>query len=118
MTITKSSRVTLTVQACEKVTEKCKVKYRLGVSLHDSLEIFKVRKIKVVLILEELQVITKTVCGPPLQKGFDLYHKEIDVWIKSNGFCNYDKGKPTKLSFKIIENTDTQITLKFINKII
>lgn len=117
MTVTNSSRVTLTVQACEKVTEKCKVKYRLGVSLYDSIEIFKVRKIKVVLILEELEVITKTVCGPPLQKGFDLYHKDLDAWIKKKEFCNYEKGKPTKLIFQILEIQNNEyIKLKYILK--
>ena len=38
-------QLTLTVQACKKVTEKCKVKYRLGISFQDSIEIFKVRKL-------------------------------------------------------------------------
>lgn len=117
MSVSKSSIITLTVQACEKVTEKCKVKYRLGVSLHDSIEIFKVRKIKVVLILEDMEVVTKTICEPPLQKGFDLYHKDLDAWIKKNGYCNYEKGKPTKLIFQILENNNgNNIRLEFMKR--
>mgnify|MGYP003582738674 CR=1 FL=1 len=107
----------LTVQACEKVTEKCKVKYRLGISFQDSIEIFKVRKLRVILIFEDIEIITKTICGPPLKKGFDLYHKDLDAWIKKNNFCNYEKGKPTKLMFEIVKNVqETQIELKFSEK--
>lgn len=63
-------QLTLTVQACKKVTEKCKVKYRLGISfLQDSIEIFKVRKLCVILIFEDIEIVTKTVVIFPL-KGF------------------------------------------------
>ena len=110
--------IILTVQACEKVTEKCKVKYRLGISRSDSLNIFKVRGIKVILIIEGVEIVTKTLCGPPLKKGFDLYHTTLDQWIKDKKFCDYMKGKPTKLSFQILENNieGTYIKLKFITK--
>lgn len=107
----------LTIQACEKVTEKCKVKYRLGISFQDSIEIFKVRKLRVILIFEDIEIVTKTTCGPPLKKGFDLYHQDLDAWIKKNNYCNYAKGKPTKLLFQILENIQGEyIKLKFIER--
>ncbi|MGV4413211.1 hypothetical protein [Chryseobacterium sp. T1] len=110
-------QIILTVQSCEKVTEKCKVKYRLGISLYDSKNIFKERSLKVILILEEKVIITKTICGPPLNKGFDLYQEDLDTWIKEKKFCNYEKGKPTKLIFEILENIqETYIKLKFLKK--
>ena len=111
-------QLTLTVQACKKVTEKCKVKYRLGISFQDSIEIFKVRKLCVILIFEDIEIVTKTICGPPLKKGFDLYHKDLDAWIKKNNFCSYVKGKPTKLLFQIIEFKENEYTkIKYISKI-
>lgn len=110
-------QIKLAVQSCEKVTEKCKGKYRLGISISDSISIFKVRRLKVFLILDDNVIETKTICGPPLKKGFDLYHKDLDIWIKKNKFCNYEKGKPTKLIFEILENSQgTHIKIKFVKK--
>lgn len=111
-------QLTLTVQSCEKVKEKCKGKYRLGASYSDSINIFQVRNLKVVLIFENIEIITKTSCGLPLKKGFDLYHKDLDGWIKKNDFCNYEKGKPKKLVFHIIEIKNNEyIKLKYNLKI-
>lgn len=111
------ANIILTVQPSEKVTEKCKVKYRLGVSYPDSVNIFKVRKLKVIFIFENIEIVTRTTCGPPLKKGFDLSHNDLDAWIKKNKFCDYEKGKPKKLVFQIIEIQNNEyIKLKYILK--
>jgi hypothetical protein len=109
--------IILTVQSCEKVTEKCKVKYRLGISLKDSKAIFKTRKRKVLIELDNLNIETKTTCGSE-KKGFDLYGIQIDSWIKRNKFCDYEKGKPTKLYFQIVEITQQKfLKIKFLKTV-
>lgn len=101
-----------------------KGKLRLGINTKDSNEIFQKRHIKVLLILEEdLKIETRTTCGPPnfkeilenkkIKKTYDLYHKLIDKWIKSNHFHCYIKGKPTKLKFQLLKDFNSTITLKF-----
>lgn len=74
--------------------------YRLGISLLDSKSIFlSERHISVRLKIQKQIIETKTTCGPPLSKGFDLYSAEISKWIIYNNFHKYKKGKPTKLNF-------------------
>src|SRR5690606_30067907 len=104
-------------------------KYRLGVNVKDSREIFKRRYRQVCLILEELNVRTKTTCvktkttcGLPdfekehidvrKKKGYDLSDKKINEWIQSNKFQCYNKSTPTKLEFEIIKISE-EIKLKF-----
>lgn len=74
--------------------------YRLGISLSDSKSIFlSQRHISVRLKIQTHIIETKTTCGPPLPKGFDLYSSELSKWIIHNKFHKYPKGKPTKLNF-------------------
>jgi len=83
--------------------------YRFGINTKDSREIFKKRGVPVKIKLDEnLTIYTKTTCGcidfehdcKVRKKGYDLYHIDISEWIKERNFCNYKKGKPTKLDFK------------------
>ncbi|NGX85147.1 hypothetical protein [Aequorivita sp. KMM 9714] len=108
---------TLTVQSCGNG------KFRLGVNTNDSSTIFQKRYRKVVLKIEKNRVIdTETTCGPPndkevlknkkCKKGYDLYAKKIDQWIKSNHFHCYRERQPTKIEFQIIKSNST-IILKF-----
>ena len=110
----------LTVQSCGNG------KYRLAINAQDSKNIFKTRGFKVKLILVEKSVVeTKTTCGPPVllilgkkyKKGFDLYHRDIDKWIKLNRFHCYEKGKPTKLEFQRIKS-NSKITLQYLGNTI
>ena len=98
--------------------------YRLGINSEDSLKYFKCRGVKVVLWLSKTnKVEVKTSCGPPCdsdgiqidgyKKGYDLYHKEIDKWIKSKGFHKYPLRKPTKISFSYIKRESGDIVLVY-----
>jgi hypothetical protein len=93
--------ITLTVQPTSGEKKPIGLKtYRLGISLEDSLELFKEGGIKVnVKLANNNNVPTKTTCGPPLKKGFDLYHANINTWITAKGFQNYKPHHPTKLEF-------------------
>ncbi len=64
--------------------------YRFAVSPKDSLEYFKWRHIRVVIVIENKVFVTNTTCGKikiiddntfKLVKGFDLYSKEISKQI-------------------------------------
>lgn len=75
--------------------------YRLGISLNDSHAVFKGERGAVVhLFTEDQKIETKTTCGPPLNKGFDLYSASISKWIVKRSFNNYTRGKPRKLEFE------------------
>lgn len=75
--------------------------YRLGISLQDSYAVFGGERGAVVrLLIEDQTIETKTTCGPPLNKGFDLYSKSISKWIVKRNFNNYTRGKPIKLEFE------------------
>lgn len=75
--------------------------YRLGISLQDSHAVFKGKRGAVVrLLIEDQTIETKTTCGPPLNKGFDLYSQSISQWIVNRNFNNYTRGKPKKLKFE------------------
>lgn len=110
-------KIILKVQPYGKVIEKCIGNYRLGISKKDSDEIFKIRGFKVFIILDNIAIELETTCGSPNTKGFDLYNKDLDIWIKENLFCDYEKGNPTKLEFEILENHTDYIKLKFVKKI-
>lgn len=88
-------------------------KFRLGISLKDSKEIFKKRGVCVNILMPELNIYTKTTCGPPLNKGFDLYKDKLSKWIIENGYNFYEKGNPTRLNFDY-KQTDGVHTLKFL----
>lgn len=114
---TNQKKLKLTVQSCGSG------KFRLGINANDSSTIFQVRYRKVTLKMDKSNSIcTKTTCGPPKEdkairrkkykKGYDLYGKQIDEWIRLNLFHCYEKGKPTKLEFLIIEVNFT-IILKY-----
>ena len=98
----------LTVQSCSED------KYRLGINSDDSLKYFKCRGVKVILWLSKTnKVEVKTTCDSPcdgdgiqiegFKKGYDLYHKEIDKWIKSKGFHKYSPNESTEISFSYIK---------------
>jgi hypothetical protein len=75
-------------------------KWRLGVSLPDSRSYFKENGVLVIVILGTKKIYTRTTCGPPNNKGFDIYDVEINAWIIENGFNLYKPGAPTKMKFK------------------
>ena len=92
-------------------------KFRLGISYNDSQNIFNKREVILELVLSQtIIVLSKTTCGPPLKKGFDIYSKEISDWIIYNHFHNYQKRKPTKLRFEFDDINNIKI-LKFTEKI-
>jgi len=80
--------------------------YRLGITLDDSENIFKERHVKVQLILGKEIIETQTTCGPPLKKGFDLYHFQLNNWIVKNNFHKYPSRKPSKLRFNLKKSKD------------
>lgn len=95
-------KLILTVQSCNIN------KFRFGINVKDSKEIFKKRGLEISLNIGEISFTTKTKCGPinfDLVKGkksFDLYDIRIDRWIKENEFDVYNKnnfGSPKKLLF-------------------
>ena len=98
--------------------------YRLGISSHDSFKYFKCRGVKVLIWLSRTnKVEVKTTCGSPcddneiqiygFKKGYDLYHKEIDKWIKLKGFHKYPSRKPTKISFSYTKRSYGDIVLLY-----
>lgn len=92
-------------------------KFRLGIPYYDSKNVFKNRGIILELVLSQtITVLSKTTCGPPLKKGFDIYSREISDWIIYNNFHNYQKRKPTKLRFEFDDINNIKI-LKFTEKI-
>lgn len=94
----------LTVQSTGRGT------YRLGISLHDSVNIFnEVRRANVNLIIEGQNYNLRTTCGPPLNKGFDLYSRALSDWITNNGHDIYEYRIPTKLNFDHILNRNTHV---------
>jgi len=103
-------KIILTVQSTGKK------KFRLGINLSDSKNYFVTRKTIVILKLsKDLIIETKTTCGPPLNKGFDLYHADLDKWIKDNDFISKVYGKPIKLEFSF-EKINGVIELTFLKK--
>ncbi|WP_177735913.1 hypothetical protein [Flavobacterium inviolabile] len=90
-------------------------KYRLGIKLDDSRTYFVKRHREVILKIEDQTINTKTTCGPPLNKGFDLSETAIHQWIIDNSFHKYIPRKPTKLIFKLDINNGL-ITLTYLNK--
>ena len=103
-------------------------KYRLGINTKDSRNIFKKRKVPVMIKLDEnLLICTKTTCGCKdmehdcyvRKKGYDLYHRKISEWINQKGFKDYIPRQPTKLVFKYSLPTTTNkdyIFLEFVEK--
>lgn len=91
--------------------------YRLGISLYDSINTFLgLRGTTVNLIINELNLTLRTTCGPPLNKGFDLYSLEISNWIVNNNLNNYARRHPKKLDFEY-QLVDAIHTLTFIRVI-
>ena len=80
--------IILKVQSCGKD------KFRLGIGSSDSDIFFKCRNRKIIIIFDSKIIETKTTCGTPLlknenkkyKKGFDVYDKEINKWIKKENF--------------------------------
>lgn len=94
----------LTVQATGRGT------YRLGISLYDSRNDFNgIRGANVNLIIEGQNYNLRTTCGPPLNKGFDLYKRTLSEWINFRGYNSYAERNPTKLNFNYILNGETHI---------
>lgn len=98
-------KMTVTIQSCGGD----KTKYRLGISIKDSLK-FKNRKVIVRFMIDDFIFETKTTCGQwyindegeiVFKKGFDLYSKEISDYIINNGLNDYEKGKPNKVDIFI-----------------
>jgi len=110
--------IKLTVQSCGKD------RFRLGINSDDSLNYFKCRGIKVIVLLSKTKKVeVKTTCGSPcddngiqikgFKKGYDLYHEEIDNWIKLKGFHDYPLRKPTKIHFSYTKRSNGDIVLVY-----
>jgi hypothetical protein len=98
-------KIILVVQGCGS---RKLDKYRLGIRVKESTELFKYRgEIVSVQIPNYHTSIVKTTCGPPKEvepgkkykKGYDLYSKDISDWIIDNKFHNYKYREPTELEF-------------------
>jgi hypothetical protein len=74
-------------------------RYRLGVRLADSRDYFHERGVPVTLILNGQNIHTRTTCGHPLPKGFDLYNLLLHHWILEHGYNIYPFRHPTQLLF-------------------
>jgi len=95
--------------------------FRLGINSNDSKSVFDgQRDLPITLVInknkEQKAIKTKTTCGPPNKKGFDLGGDEINSWIIQNGFDKYVPYSPTKLSF-ILKRKNDENTLIFIKKV-
>ena len=94
----------LTVQSTGRGT------YRLGISLYDSRNDFNgIRGANVNLIIKGQNYNLRTTCGPPLNKGFDLYSRALSDWITNNGHDIYVNRNPTKLNFDYALNGKTHV---------
>lgn len=103
-------KIQLTVQPCGNG------KFRFGISREDSHEIFfDKRHFPLKIRLDEDFIETKTSCGYPNNKGFDLYHFEINRWIISKNYHNYKKQNPSKLNF-ILKRSGDNISLDYAEK--
>lgn len=91
-------------------------KFRLGINMEDSINIFKNRGKCVFIIIEKDHFCCKTSCGPPPKKSFDLYSKELSDWIIMNRFHIYTYNNPKKLLFNITE-TNLFLKLEFVDEI-
>ena len=86
-------------------------KWRLGIGLDDSREVFGNRGVPVKLVLSENLILNlKTSCGVLYDeegnwvkgtKGYDLWHRLLSQWIVENGFHRYMRGQPTRLEFAL-----------------
>ena len=87
--------------------------FRLGLTYQDSLEYFRNRRTPVNILLNNIEVLTHTTCGPPLHQGFDLEQQLIHNWIVENHYDEYPHRHPTELEFEysLINN---HITLRFL----
>ena len=98
--------LSLTVQPCGKIQEKCKGRYRLYISysiskcLRDKYKI--ARGSEVIFMLNNKIIKAKISCGPPLKKGFDIYSGQLNIWLINNKLCNYEKGQPKKINFTVV----------------
>jgi hypothetical protein len=98
---------------------------RLGISSNDSRNIFKCRKVIVLLHFPNIETIKcRTACGNPIdengewisinpktqkpyrKKGFDLNKKELSKWLLSN-FKKTTKAESIKLKFNLEKIGDT-----------
>ena len=98
---------------------------RLGISSDDSRNIFKYRKVIVLLHMPNIETIKcRTACGNPIdnngkwipinpktqkpyrKKGFDLNKKELSKWLLSN-FKKTTKAESIKLKFNLEKKEDT-----------
>jgi hypothetical protein len=98
-------------------------KFRLGINTFDSKEHFKIRgRVVYVFFPRKKEIKTKTTCGLPSwlqaekekgrrKKGYDLYDKEIHIWLSEKEFFN-----PTKLLFEM-QKKRRGIELYFIKRI-
>lgn len=89
--------------------------YRFFIPSIPSKEIFKKRKQKVILIIDNKEYHTHTTCGPldwdnmkkNQKKGYDLYSSEISEWIIDNRLHLKDSnGKCQKVEFVISNKID------------
>lgn len=98
--------------------------WRLGINCSDSKNIFRCRKVKVLLYLPKIDIIEcYTACGNPCdkdqkwirlnsktgspfrKKGYDLNKKELSNWISKN-YKNDKKRRPRKLAFNLSKKLD------------
>jgi hypothetical protein len=113
--------IILTVQRCGNGNDR----FRLGISTHDSREIFMTRGFALTLFLNPNGngFETQTKCGPPeddfdcqnCKKAYDLYDRRIHNWIIENNFHDYPPRNPTIFSFLYLPD---EVTLTFQNVII
>ena len=84
------NEIVLTVQPCGNG------KYRFAISKKNLEFNERGEDVRINLICCIINI--QTTCGNK-KKGFDLYDKKIDKWIKDNNYNNYTSKKPTKLIF-------------------
>jgi hypothetical protein len=99
------NKIVVTIQSCGGN----KTKYRLGISIKDSLKI-RDRKVVIRFKIGDISFETKTTCGQwyidengeiIFKKGFDLYSKEISDYIIKNNLHEYKKRKPNKIEIEL-----------------
>lgn len=94
-------KIILTIQYQGTKSNK---KWRLGIPVKESREIFKKRGVPLKVKMPSVDIVqTRTKCGcidfakncNRRKKGYDLYESQIHNWIESSGYIN-----PNKITFK------------------
>ncbi|MHA8062064.1 hypothetical protein PQG22_12410 [Aquirufa beregesia] len=96
-------------------------RYRFFVPSKHSRELFRKRKQKVILYIDNIPYLTHTTCGPldwdnmkkNQKKGYDLYSSEISKWIIENELHLKNRDvECNQISFTINSRGDTIVLIK------